>query len=148
MEILENNLDKNTFQENQKEDIVSIPVIHEEVSVGKKVIETGKVRIVKKVNEENQLVNIPLTHEEIDVQKIPFNQYLDTMPEPVRYEGDTMIIPVLKEVSVIRILLVEEIHVTKKRIQTQDSQTITLRKEEVTIENILPNDNMEPQEKI
>ncbi len=123
--------------DNLKETVV-IPVINEDVSINKKIVETRKIRVSKKVNEANEFVNIPLVHEEINIEKIPINKYVDDMPEPVRYEGDTMIIPVLKEVSVVRIMLVEEIHVTKKQVQTQDSQNITLRKEEVIIENVLP----------
>jgi uncharacterized protein (TIGR02271 family) len=123
--------------DNLKETVV-IPVINENVSINKKIVETRKIRVSKKVNEADEFVNTPLIHEEVDVQRIPINKYVDDMPEPVRYEGDTMIIPVLKEVSVVRIMLVEEIHVTKKRVQTQDAQNISLRKEEIIIENLLP----------
>ncbi len=117
MENEENTLaDNKSFHrtdESLKESVI-IPVINEEVSINKRIIETRKIRVSKKVNEATEFVNIPLVHEEIDVQRIPVNKYVDDRPEPVRYEGDTMIIPVLKEVSVVRIMVVEEIHVTKK----------------------------------
>lgn len=129
---------KEKIDQAQQQEILSIPIMHEDVIIGKKIIETGKTKISKKVNVEEQLVNIPLIHEEVEIKTIPVNQYVDNIPEAVRYEGDTMIIPVLKEVSVVRIMVVEEIHVTKTKIQRQDSRTVSLRKEEVTIEDIAP----------
>ncbi len=141
MEILENDSQEAIdFNEDRttNQDTISIPVIQETVTINKSQIETGRIRISKKVNEENKVVDIPLEHEEIEVETIDINQYVETVPEPVRYEGDTMVIPVLKEVSVVRILLEKEIRITKKRVQTLDAQNISLRTEEVIIENILP----------
>jgi hypothetical protein len=40
-------------------------------------------------------------NEEVQIERIPFNKIVDKEPEAVRYEGDTMIIPVLKEIAVI-----------------------------------------------
>jgi stress response protein YsnF len=52
-----------------------------------------------------------------------------------------MIIPVVREVLVVekRLLLVEELHVTKTQVQKQETQHITLRKEEVIVERLAPN---------
>lgn len=148
MEILENDsheaLDFNENR-NTNQDTISIPVIQETVKINKSQVETGRIKISKKVNEETQVVEIPLEHEEIEVETIDVNQYVDTIPEPVRYEGDTMVIPVLKEVSVVRILLEKEIRITKKRVQTLDAHNISLRKEEVIIENITPVNKQDQQ---
>src|SRR4051794_8151705 len=93
---------------------VVIPVVHEQLKVDKKVIETGKVHISKVVYEDVERHNIPYTEESISVERVPKNQIVDTIPPPVRYEEDVMIIPVLKEVAVVekRIMLVEELRVT------------------------------------
>jgi uncharacterized protein (TIGR02271 family) len=119
---------------------MTIPVIEEQVHVGKKVVESGSVRITKVVSEQEVPVDIPLIQEEHDIQRIPVNQYVETLPPPVRYEGDTMIIPVVREVLVVekRFLLVEELHVTKTQVQKQETQHITLRKEEVIVERLAP----------
>jgi len=47
-----------------------------------------------------------------------------------------MIIPILKEIAVVekKILLVEEIRVTKKSVYSEQAQEITLRKEEIKVE--------------
>jgi len=76
-------------------------------------------------------------HEEVEVEKVAVNQFVESGPE-VRYEGDTMIIPVLREVMEVRMLLVEELRVTKRKVESNDSQELTLRREEVTVER-LPN---------
>ena len=78
-----------------------IPVLQEQVTVGKRVVETGKVQISKTVTEDQTSVSIPLTREEYDVERIPVNQVVETPPPALRYEGDTAIIPVLREVLVV-----------------------------------------------
>ena len=63
---------------------------------------------------------------------------MEKAPEAVTYEGETMIIPVLKEIAVIekKILLVEEIRVTKTAIHSEQKEEVTLRREEINIERI------------
>lgn len=114
---------------------LSIPVIEEKIKIDKKVVETGKVRISKRVHEEEETVEVPESKEEVDVERVLINQYVDTPPPAVRHEGDTMIIPVLKEVTVVekRLLLVEEVRVTKRKIKSASSHTVNLRKEEVIV---------------
>ena len=115
-----------------------IPVIEEQVRIDKKTVETGSVHVSKDVHEEDVTVDVPTVHEEVDVERVEINQYIDTPPPPVRYEGEVMIIPVLKEELVVmkRLKLVEEIHVTKRRHETHDEQHITLRKEEVKVSRV------------
>src|SRR5699024_714491 len=76
---------------------VVIPVIEEEVQVEKREVERGRVRISKTVSERDVLVDQPLFQERVDVVRVPVNQMVETPPE-VRYEDDTMIVPVLEEV--------------------------------------------------
>ncbi|MFD2573635.1 YsnF/AvaK domain-containing protein [Spirosoma soli] len=112
-----------------------ILVVEEQIRVDKRVVETGVVRIQKRVNEEYEVVDIPTIREEVVVERVAVNQYVDS-PPGVRYEGDTTIVPVLREVIVTekRLLLVEEVHIIKQRVQENTSQEVTLRKEEVHIE--------------
>ncbi|MBO0938784.1 YsnF/AvaK domain-containing protein [Fibrella sp. HMF5335] len=125
------------------ESTVVIPVIEEQVHVHKETDETGRIRISKQVFDDVQQVNTLLNHEEIDVQRIPFNEVVPEAPA-ARYEGDTYIIPVVREevVTSIRYVLVEEIRVTKRQFQTVDNQTVTLRREAVTVERLSPTDDV------
>jgi uncharacterized protein (TIGR02271 family) len=120
-----------------------IPIIEEQWQVGKKIVETGRVVVSKKVHEEEVTVDVPIMHEEHDIERVTVNQYVDTAPPAVRYEGETMIIPVLREEVIVekRILLVEELRITKRQIQTNTPQQVTLRKEEVIVDRT-SNDNI------
>ncbi|MBJ6118389.1 YsnF/AvaK domain-containing protein [Pontibacter sp. BT310] len=123
-----------------------IPVIEEQVHVNKKVVESGKVRISKNVHEDEVLINVPIVHEEVDVQRIPINQYVDQAPPAVRYEGDKMIVTVLREelVLVKRIKVVEELHIINRKIEDHTTQPINLRREEINIERV-QNDEPDPR---
>ncbi|MGA0557667.1 YsnF/AvaK domain-containing protein [Larkinella sp. VNQ87] len=114
----------------------TIPVIEEQLVVDKKVIETGHIRITKRVFEEEKTFEFPVLTEEFDIERVPVNQYIDTAPPAVRYEGDTMIVPVLQEVIVVekRLLLVEEVHIHKRQTMSKTTEQVTLRREEVHIE--------------
>lgn len=114
---------------------ITIPILEEEIKVTKKVVDTGVVNISKTIGESTEYLDILLSNEEIVVNRIPKNEIIDIMPAASRYEGDTMIIPVLKEVAVIekRMMLVEEIHVTKIKTEKTETHEVTVRKEEVNI---------------
>ena len=118
----------------------TLNVVHEQAHVDKKIVESGKVYIRKNVREVNEEVTVPVAHEEVDVKKVAVNKYVDTAPS-VRYEGNTTIIPVIKEVLVIekKLLLVEEVHVTKHIVEKTEEHTVPLRKEEVEIERYTRN---------
>lgn len=124
-----------------------IPVMQEQVTVGKRTVETGKLRISKKVTEDQTSVSIPLVHEEYQVERVPVNQVVDTPPPAMRYEGDTTIIPVLREVLVVqkRYEITEEIRITKRRTENTETQNVALRKEEVTIERTAADPNQKPE---
>lgn len=119
-----------------------IPVIEEQAHVTRKVVESGKVRISKNVREDEVLVDVPIVHEEVDVQRVPVNQYVDQAPPAVRYEGDKMIITVLREelVLVKRIKVVEELHIINRKTEEHNTQPISLRTEEINIERVQNND--------
>jgi uncharacterized protein (TIGR02271 family) len=116
---------------------VVIPVIEEEVQIGSRVIETGRVLVSKSVQESVEKIDLPQMHEETDVQRVPVNQYVDTTPV-VRYEGDTMIIPVLREEVIVqkRLVLVEEVRITKRQIYSRRAEEVTLRKEVLSVDRL------------
>lgn len=114
---------------------VIVPVIEEEIEVGKRVVERGKVRIAKTVSEREVLVDQPLMHEHVEVNRVPVNRMVDQAPA-IRYEGDTMIVPVLEEVVVVevRLMLREEVHVVRRREETHEPQRVVVRREDVSVE--------------
>jgi uncharacterized protein (TIGR02271 family) len=121
------------FEPQPEEENMVIPVIEEEVIIDKKVVKKASIYIHKKVNTEDVLVEVPVTSDKFTIERIAVNKYLDTPPPEIRHEGDTIIIPVIKEVIVKRILLVEEIHMTKHVQKDIHKKKLTLKKESVTI---------------
>lgn len=114
----------------------SIPVIEEKLKVGREVVETGKVRITKRVHEEEETIGVPESREEVHIERVPINQYVDKAPPGTRQEGDTTIISVLKEVAVVekRLLLVEEVHISRQKEKSISEQKVKLRKEEIQVD--------------
>ena len=114
-----------------------IPVIAEELQVGRRSVETGRVRVTKLVREQQETVDEPVLAEEVVVERIPINRVVDTAPQP-RQEGDTLVFPVLEEVLVVerRLMLKEEVRISKRVSETRQPQTVTLRSEDVKIERI------------
>ncbi len=121
---------------------VRIPILEERLNVSKRVRETGRVRIKKLVETHEEMVDEPLLREDVEIQRVPVGRYVDE-PLGVRREGDTTIIPVLEEVLVVekRLLLKEELHVTKRRTEVREPQRIALRKEHVEVERLAPTDD-------
>ena len=121
-----------------------IPVLEETLTVGKRVVETGLVRLVKTVHQDEQMIQIPLVADQIMVERVLINELVDE-PPVTRQEGDTVIYPVLKEEYVLikRLRLVEEIRVTTRQIQTIDNQTVSLRREEISVERTAVNNPSE-----
>jgi len=114
-----------------------IPVIEEEVEVSKRKVETGVTRITKKVHEREEVIDEPLLQEEVQVDRVPINRFVEG-PVPVRQENDKTIVPVFEEVLVVekRLLLKEELHISKRRIEVHKPQEAVLRSEEVVVENL------------
>src|SRR3954471_20620951 len=125
-----------------KEHPLVIPVIEETANVEKQVVVTGKVRLEKQVEEIQEVVDVNLQHDEYTIKRVARNEYVDEDAPQVRHEGNTLIIPVVKEVMVKRLLLVEEVHIIKDIVTTSEQVNIPLRKETVTI-NRTP-DNAQP----
>ena len=117
----------------------AIPVVEETMHLRKRTVETGRVQVRKRVYEREEVVDEPVYQEVVDVQRVPVNRFVDT-PVETRTEGDTTIIPLLEEVLVVekRLLLREEVHVTRRRVEQRDPQRVTLRSEEVEVERERP----------
>ncbi len=121
-----------------------IPIIEEKAVFGKKIVETGKVIISKRVSEHEETIDQPLLHEEVSVERVAVNEFVDAPPE-IRHEGDIMIIPVIEEQLVVtkRLFLVEELHVRKQVVESRQPQRITLLKEEVEVKRSAASENLD-----
>lgn len=116
-----------------------IPVVQEELEVGRRTVETGRVRIHKTVSETERVVDEPLLRDEYEVTRVPVNRVVDA-PVETRREGDTTIVPLYEEVLVVekRLMLREELRITRKRREFRDPRHVSLRKETAEVERVDP----------
>jgi len=123
----------------QQKEVVVVPVIEEKLDVYKRAVVGGGVRIHKIVHEREELVDIPLTHEDVHVERVSINRIVEGAVE-VRQEGDTTIVPVVEEVLVVerRLLLKEELRITRRRSVQNETRRVLLRSEEAVVEPLAP----------
>ena len=120
--------------QDQRSDVV-IPIVEETARLEKVVRETGRVRVTTGVTEQLERVEADLRHEEIDVKRIPRDEPVASVP-PIRIEGDVTIYPVVEEVLVVerRLVLREEVHVTRRRRIEHVEEDVPVRRTEARVE--------------
>jgi uncharacterized protein (TIGR02271 family) len=111
-----------------------VPVIEEDVAIGVSVSEHERVLVTKKVETERIDVDATFAREEIEVERVRVDRQVDVAP-PVRTEGDTTIIPVIEEEVVVqrRLVVREEIRITKKRHESTRPIAVERRRERVEV---------------
>jgi stress response protein YsnF len=117
---------------------IRVPVSQEEVRVDKRIVDTGRgVRIHKSVAEQPYQIDETLTHDELQISHVPVDRIvaLDQAPA-TRYEGDTLVVPVLEEVLVVerRLRIKEEVRITRIRREERHADTVLLKSEQVSVE--------------
>jgi uncharacterized protein (TIGR02271 family) len=124
----------------------TIPIVEEHLSVEKRQVATGKVRVRTETEVLEELVQLDLVHDEVEVTRVPVNQEVETAPS-VRHEGDVTIIPVLEERLVVekRLVLTEEIHVSRRVTSIPTEMPVTVRKQHAVIDRLPPGDPEEDQ---
>ena len=118
-------------------DEVVVPVIAETASVQKRTVETGRVRVTKSVSEREEVIDEPLLRQDVEVSRTTVGRMFPEAPA-VRYEGETIVVPVIEEVLVVekRYLLKEEVRISRRQTETHQPQRVTLRNEDVAVERV------------
>jgi len=115
-----------------------VPVLREEVHVGKRVVDTGGgVRIHKTVTGQPHTIDEALLRDAVDVRRVAVDKIVSLSEAPVtRQEGDTLIVPILEEVLIVekRLRIKEEIHITRTQSPQRHTESVLLRSEQVSIE--------------
>jgi uncharacterized protein (TIGR02271 family) len=117
-----------------------IPLLEEELSVTKRVVETARVRVSRVTHSHEQLVDELLQHEKVEVERVPVDRPVEAMPS-VRQEGDVTIIPVVEEILKVErcLVLKEEVHIRRIKTTERQQEQVTLRRQEATVSRI-PNE--------
>jgi stress response protein YsnF len=115
------------------EEIV-VPLHEEGVSIAKKRVVTGPLRISTVTHQEEALVDETLTQENVEVERTAVNRFVDRMPS-VREEGETLVIPIVEEILRVerRLLLKEEVRVRRTWATRRHEERVKIRKQHAII---------------
>lgn len=119
-------------------DDATLKVAAEDLVVGTRQTVSGRVQVSTRTETVNQMVRQDLESMRAEVERVPIGRKLEpneTPPVP-RVEGDVTIIPVFEEILVIesRLRLIEEVHVTTRRIVEAFEAPVTLRRQHAVVE--------------
>ena len=114
-----------------------IPIVEEEIVTGARPVKTGSVRVDKRVEKHVRKIDMPLLHEEVEVKRVPVNRVVTVAPQ-VRTEGDTTIVPIVEEELVVtkRLLLKEELHLTRRRTRNRYVRDVELQRETAEVRRL------------
>ena len=112
-----------------------IPLMEEQLEVGKRIVSTGTVRLRKHTEERTETIEVPLASVQWQVEHVPVNQVVPVAPA-IRQEGDTTVYPVVEErVTILReLVLVEEVRVTRSVASKTEISSHVLRREQIAEE--------------
>jgi uncharacterized protein (TIGR02271 family) len=110
-----------------------VPVVQEELAIGRRVVPAGRVRVRKTTEHALATVDEPLRHDECSIERVALDVPVTTAPKP-RWEGDTFVIPVVAEVFVKQLRLVEEVRITRRTRTRRERIEAPLRRNAVVVE--------------
>jgi stress response protein YsnF len=129
--------DETTSQSTNKDEdiLVTIPVTKENLVIDTDFHVKGEVVITKSFRETEVDVPLPTVHTDYIEKRIAINNVIEQMPV-IRHERNTMIIPVVREESVVvkRLKLIEEIHITKVVRKTEELVPVKLREDIISVD--------------
>ena len=122
---------------------VVLPLVEENLLVGKRRVETGRVRVSVNTEIQEQIVRETLRSERTELERVAVGRELAPgEPAPaMRQEPDgTVVVPVLEEVLVVerRLVLKEEIRMRLVAVDETVEQPMTVRRQHASVERLPP----------
>jgi len=116
---------------------LTIPLHEETLEPHVRTVETGFVRVHKRVDTEPYELLVDTARDEVTIERVTVDRPVDVAPQPWQ-DGETLVIPVVEEVIVTetRLVVREEIRISRRRVTEQLPIAGDLRKERVEIEQI------------
>lgn len=125
-----------------------IPLREERLTVGRRVVETGRVRVHLSTTTEDAAVREVLRQDRVEVERVPVGREVAAAPA-VREEEDgaVLVVPVLEEVLVVerRLVLKEELRIRRVSSSRTSEQTVPLRRQTATVERLPAQPDAEPE---
>jgi uncharacterized protein (TIGR02271 family) len=115
----------------------NLTLLAEELSVAKEAVETGRVRVSKQTHTREVSVEEDLLRESAEIETIPIGRQIFEMPS-VRHEGETVIVPIVEEIlhTERRLILKEEVRITRRKTTEQFHDRVTLRYQEAVVTRV------------
>jgi uncharacterized protein (TIGR02271 family) len=122
-------------EDEMAEEVAAIPLVEEQLSIAKRQVESSRVRVHVTVEQRQEFITEQLMRDEVEVERVPRNVRVTELPH-VRLEGNTTIVPVVEEVLVVEkaLVLVEEIHISRRSVAEDARIPVSIRSERATIE--------------
>ena len=127
-------------REPKGEEVTVLPILEETLHVSKRDVVTGRVRVRTVTDLSEERVRQELSGQHVEVERVPVDVLIerDAAPPEPRTEGDVTIVPILEEVLVVekRLLLKEELRITRHRTTNVTDVAVPLRKQRAEIERL------------
>jgi len=117
---------------------IRVPVYEEELVVGKRQEEEGRVHLHKEVTSEQETVPVTLRREEVTVERVPFTGTVDPNAARTAFQGQDIDVPVMGEEAVVskQAHEVEEVRLRKQEVSEQQQVSDTVRRERVVVDGV------------
>lgn len=119
----------------------ALPLVEEELHVGRRLVQTGRVSVRTVTAQHEELVAQDLARENVEVVRVPVGREVSSVPA-LRQEGDVTIVPIVEELLVIekRLVLKEEVHIRRTTSVERVETPVVLRKQEAVVERLAGDD--------
>ena len=128
------------------EDEIVVPVFAEELHADAVPVETGGVRVTKRLETHQEVLEQELRKSHVQVKRVKTNRVVDG-PQPAQRSGNTLIIPVVSEVLRIekQWVVTEEIHIIESEERETIQQNVDVSREAPHIERLDAHGNVVSQ---
>jgi uncharacterized protein (TIGR02271 family) len=129
-----------SFSEHSSTNLTDDPkltLLAEELTVEKEAVETDRLRVSKQTHTREVAVDESLLRESAEIETVPIGRQIFEMPS-VRHEGETIVVPIVEEIlhTERRLILKEEIRITRRRTTEQFHDRVTLRYQEAVVTRV------------
>lgn len=125
-----------------------LPLIEEEARIEKREVRSDRVRVSTQTDLVEERIRESLHSDEVEVVRVPVDRGLEAgeAAPTIRTEGGVTIVPVLEEILVVekRLVLKEELHITRKTTTDTVELPVTLRKQRAVVERMGSEDGSAP----
>lgn len=120
-------------------DVQSLELKAESLVVTKRLVEGETIRVSTLTREVDQKIDEALVHDLVEVERVAIGRVVETRPD-IREENGVTIVPVVEEVLVVerRLVLKEEVRITRKRVEVRQVETAMLRRQEAVVTRSAP----------